>query len=227
MSEQTIPRKAYTSDLTDAQWEILAPMLPVNAGRGRRNTHPLREVVGAILYININGCKWADLPHDFPPPTSVSYHDCKWAKNGTWRRVNDALRERAREQAGRDPHPSAGALDSQTTEAASTGGYRGYDGGKNTNGRKTHTPVDTTGLLVAVLVTAARASDAAGAMGLLRQVSRFDPPRRELIAADRAYRRDDLDAFLAARGLRREISSRPAGSTTFVPLRIRRVVERT
>ena len=225
MSEQTIQRKAYSTDLTDAQWELLAPMLPVNTGRGARNKHPLREIVNAIFYIN--GCKWADLPHDFPPVTSVSYHYCRWAKAGTWRRVNDALRERVRVQAGRDPHPSAGAVDSQTTKAASTGGYRGYDGGKAMNGRKRHTLVDTMGLLLVVLVTAACVSDAAGAMGLLRQISRFDQPRLALIAADRAYRRDDFDDFLAARGLRVEISARPPGSTTFVPLRIRWVVERT
>ena len=77
MSENTIRRKAYSSDLTDAQWDILSPMLHVNTGRGRRNIHPLREIVNAILYINVNGCKWADLPHDFPPFTSVSHHYCK------------------------------------------------------------------------------------------------------------------------------------------------------
>ena len=227
MSEQTIRRKAYSSDLSDAQWDILSPMLHVNTGRGRRNTHPLREIVNAILYINVNGCKWADLPHDFPPFTSVSHHYRKWAKDGTWRRVNDALRERVREAAGRDPHPSAGAIDSQTAKAASTGGHRGFDGGKATNGRKRHTLVDTMGLLVVVLVTAACVSDAAGAMGLLKSVSRFDQPRLEMVAADRAYRRDDLDEFLAARGLRLEISSRPEGAVGFVPLRIRWVVERT
>ena len=227
MSEHTIRPKPYTSDLNEAQWEILAPMLPLNTGRGARNKHPLREIVNAILYINVNACKWADLPRDFPPPTSVSHHYCKWMRDGTWRRVNDALRERVREQAGRDPHPSAGALDRQTAKAASTGGYRGYDGGKKTNGRKKHTLVDTMGLLIVVLVTAACVSDAAGAMGLLRRISRFDQPRLTRIAADRAYRRDDFDAFLAGRGLRSEISSRPAGSTGFVPLRIRWVVERT
>ena len=227
MSENTIRLKPYTSDLTDAQWDILAPMLPVNTGRGARNKHPLREIVNAILYINVNSCKWADLPRDFPPFTSVSYHYCKWSKDGTWRRVNDTLRERVREQAGRDPHPSAGALDSQTAKAASTGGYRGYDVGKKTNGRKRHTLVDTMGRLIVVLVTAACVSDAAGARGLLRRVSRFDQPRLELIAADRAYRRDDFEAFLAARGLRLEISSRPKGAVGFVPLRIRWVVERT
>ena len=227
MSGQTIRLKPYTSDLNDEQWEILSPMLPLNTGRGARNKHSLREIVNAILYINVNSCKWADLPRDFPPPTSVSYHYRKWSQDGTWRRVNDALRERVREAAGRDKHPSAGAIDSPTAKAASTGGHRGYDGGKATNGRKRHTLVDTMGLLIVVLVTAACVSDAAGAMGLLRRVSRFDQPRLELIAADRAYRRDDFDAFLAARGLRLEISSRPEGSTTFVPLRIRWVVERT
>ena len=105
-----------------AQWEIISPLLPPNTGRGRRNTHALKDIVDAILYINVNGCKWADLPHDFPPFTSVSHHYRKWSKNGTWRRVNDTLREAVRERAGRDPHPSVGALDSQTAKAAGTAG---------------------------------------------------------------------------------------------------------
>ena len=92
MSEQTIRLKAYTSDLNDVQWEILSPFVSVNTGRGTRNKHPLREIINAILYINVNGREWADLPHDFPPFTSVSYHYAKWARDGTWRRINDAMR---------------------------------------------------------------------------------------------------------------------------------------
>jgi putative transposase len=226
---QTPVRKSYTSDLTDEEWAIIGPLIPTNSGRGRRQRIALREIVNAIFYLNANGCKWADLPHDFPAPTSVSYHDTKWIKNGLWRRINDTLRERVRIQAGRDPHPSAAALDSQTVKAAPTGGFRGYDGGKNTTGRKRHTLVDTMGLLIAVTVTAASVSDAQGAMSVLGQVSRFDQPRLEVIFVDNSYHRYELYDYLADhdRDYRLEVGSRPEGSQGFVPIRIRWVVERS
>src|SRR4051794_2102064 len=104
MSGAKVPRKPYSSDLTSAQWEIISPMLRPNTGRGRRNIHDLKDMGNPILYINANGCKGAALPHAFPPFTSVSHHYRKWATDGTWRRINDALREAVRERAGRDPH---------------------------------------------------------------------------------------------------------------------------
>jgi len=109
---------------------ILEPMFPPNTGRGRRQQHSIKDIIDAIFYINANGCKWRDLPHDFPPYTSVSHHYTKWMRDGTWRRVNDALRAAVREEAGREPHPSAGAVDSQTTKAAPTGGHRGTTGAR-------------------------------------------------------------------------------------------------
>jgi putative transposase len=223
-----LPRKSYTSDLTAEQWAIIEPFVPPNTGRGRRQTIPLREIINAIFYLNATGCQWANLPHDFPPPSSISYHYCKWMRDGTWRRINDALREAVRVQAGRDPHPSASALDSQTVKAAPTGGYRGYDGAKNTVGRKRHVLVDTLGLVIAVAVTAARVPDADGAIGVLRQVSRFDQPRLETIFVDQAYHRDELYAFADQHlGCTLHVGNRPPGVKGFVPIRKRWVVERT
>ena len=220
-------RRAYSSDLTSAQWEILSRMLQPNTGRGRHNIHNLKDIVDAILYINGNGCKWADLPHDFAPFPSVSHHYRKWSKDGTWRRVNDALREAVREQAGRDPHPSLASIDSQTTKAAATGGARGYDGGKRTTGRKKHILVDTMGLLIVVLVTAACVPDGVGAVGLLKRISRFDQPRLKVILADSAYHREVLYEYGSDQMYEIQITSRPEGAKGFVPIRHRWAVERT
>ena len=222
------PRKAYSRDLTDAQWAVLEPMFPPNSGRGRRQTHARRDIIDAIFYINANGCTWADLPHDFPPSTTVNYHSIKWAKDGTWVRANDALRAAVRVRAGRAPQPSAGVLDSQTTTAAPTGGYRGYDGGKKTTGRKRHILVDTLGLLIAATATAASVTDAGGAVGLLRPLTVFQLPRLAVIDADGAYHRDHLYRHVAAhKWFDIRIVSRPAGTAGFVVLPKRWVVERT
>jgi putative transposase len=226
--DNTLVRKSYSSDLTFEQWAILEPMFPPNTGRGRRQTIPIKDIIDAVFYINANGCKWSDLPHDFPPPSSVSYHYTKWVKDGTWRRINDALREAVRVHAGRDPHPSAAALDSQSVKAAPTGGHRGYDGGKGINGRKRHILVDTLGLLIVVVVTAASASDAAGAIGVLGRVSRVDQPRLETVFVDQAYHRDELYAFAHQHmSCTLQVGNRPPGSEGFVPIRKRWVVERT
>lgn len=129
MPEQAVTRKPYTSDLSDAQWEVIEPLIPVwTVGRPRETE--MREVANAIFYLLTNGCGWRNLPHDFPPEGTVRDHFHRWKRLGIWDRIHDTLREKVRIAAGREPTPSAGSLDSQGVKAARTSAVRGFDMGK-------------------------------------------------------------------------------------------------
>ena len=160
-------RPAYPTDLTDAQWVCLVDLVPDQQSIGRPLKYARREVFNALLYITHTGCQWRALPHDFPPWPTVRYYFDRWTADGTLERLHTALREQVRRKAGRDPQPSAGVLDSQSVKMGHQPGVRGYDGGKQVTGRKRHLLVDTLGLLLVVLVTAANVSDSAGARLLL------------------------------------------------------------
>ena len=133
-------RRAYRSDVTDEQWELLAPVLARNGTWGRPRTVDLREVVNAIFYLVRTGCQWRLLPHDFPHPSSVRYYFDKGREDGTWQDLNDVLREQVRVAAGREPEPTAAILDSQSVKTTEAGGDRGFDGGKKDQGAQASYP---------------------------------------------------------------------------------------
>jgi putative transposase len=225
-------RQPYPSDMTDAQWELLSDLFP-EAKTGRPREVSIPDVVDAIFYVNRTGVQWRYLPHDYPRWDVVYSYFRKWGKDGTWDKVQRVLREGVRQTAGREATPSLACVESQSVKGTECGGDHGIDGHKKINGVKRHILVDTMGLLLAVVVTAASVTDAKAAREVFQRARAEGLPRLAKVLGDHVYGNEGLPEWTADNTtFRLEITVKDPtpqepGKKRFKVIKWRWVVERT
>lgn len=225
--EHTRKTKRYPSDLTDAEWRIVQPLLPGRNRLGRPRTVELRRVWDAIQYIAASGCAWSLLPRDFPPVSTVRYYFYCWRDDGLLAEINRTLVAQARRATGRDAQPTAGVIDSQSVKTSENTSLSGYDAGKRVKGRKRHIITDTCGNLIACEIHTANIQDRDGAPGVFARLRREAPKLRHMFA-DGGYAGPKLRAALVSLGRwTLQIVKRSDTAKGFEVLPRRWVVERT
>jgi transposase len=217
----------YPSDVTDVQWALIEPHIPPSSG-GRPRKTSMRDVIDAILYILRTGCQWRYLPKDFPPKSTVWRYFNRWSHDGTLDAIHDSLRRKVR-TAEKPYHPrTTASVDSQSVDTTSGGEQRGRDNAKNVDGRKRHIVVDSMGLLLAVLVTAANVDDARAAAELFTRLEGQPMSKVRRMYADCKYHNFALYQWVQTNAdWELNIVRRPAGERRWVLLPIRWTVERT
>jgi len=218
---------SYPSDVTDEQWALIEPHIPVYPG-GRPRTTPLRDVIDAVFYILRTGCQWRYLPKDFPPKSTVWRYFDEWRHNGTLDTIHDLLRQKVR--AAEKPYSprTTASIDSQSVDTTGGGEQRGRDNAKNVNGRKRHIIVDSMGLLLAVLVTAACVDDAKAAPELFARLQGQPVSQVRRMFADGKYHNFALYQWVDEHvDWSLSIVRRPEGVKGWITLPIRWTVERT
>jgi putative transposase len=219
--------ESYPSDVTDEQWALIEPHLPVYPG-GRPRSTDLRDVVDAVFYILRTGCQWRYLPKDFPPKSTVWRYFDEWRHNGTLDTIHDLLRQKVR--AAEKPYSprTTASIDSQSVDTTGGGEQRGRDNAKNVNGRKRHIIVDSMGLLLAVLVMAACVDDAKAAPDLFARLQGQPVSQVRRMYADGKYHNFALYQWVDEHvDWNLSIVRRPEGVKGWITLPIRWTVERT
>jgi putative transposase len=219
--------QSYPSDVTDTQWALIEPHLPVYPG-GRPRTTDLRDVVDAIFYVLRTGCQWRYLPKDFPPKSTVWRYFDEWRHNGTFDTIHDLLRTKARTTEKPYAPRTTASVDSQSVDTTSGGEERGRDNAKNVDGRKRHIVVDSMGLLLAVLVTAASVDDGQAAAELFGRLEGQPVGKVRRMFADSKYHNYALYEWVEDNvNWQLVIVRRPDGKKGWVDLPLRWTVERT
>ncbi|HEY0884921.1 MAG TPA: IS5 family transposase [Ramlibacter sp.] len=201
------------TDLTDAEWALVADLFERKGARGAPATHERRVLVNACCYVVRTGCAWRLLPKSFPPWRAVYKAFRTWAQAGVFEAMHDRLRQQWRDRIGRTPDPTAAIIDAQSTRSTAQGGDTGFDAGKKVKGRKRHLVVDTLGLLLAVTITAASVQDRDGAPAVVASAC-AKVPGLQLLYADSAYAGKCAEALEKTHDIRVEVTRHPGNRTT-------------